>query len=383
MRALAFLPTIMMALPAGAQTPAASLWNEAKAKLDRLTGLHQEFDATRVFVTAKAGQVTYQRQTVIDMAHGQWREKTVTGYGNWLWLFDGKSTVRMDEGGSEFYRAPRRPDEEDPGPAPYSAISDADWPKAVELERRPCGPLLPAHVCAVVQVPLKKLPQTAELGASRMVDGTARAVLDTGSGVLVEVSTRETFDDPAGRFQFNADYVLKRVRFGPPASPALFKLPAARMREVRSFPWNAAKIRKVMVGKPAPELALVDLQGKVLNLSALRGRVVLLVFWATWCPTCRGDAPALDTLHAQYGRRDLSIIGISVDENRATVEKFLSEHPRNYPIVLTTENLIPVPYQMYLYPTYLAIGRDGKVAAAAEGGYGYDGLLELLDKTGW
>ena len=147
-------------------------------------------------------------------------------------------------------------------------------------------------------------------------------------------------------------------------------------------PWNAGRIRKQLAGNPAPDTAWTDIQGHPVKLSDLKGKTVLLDFWTTWCPPCRADGPALDKLYRKYGEKDLAIVGISVSEERAVVEQFLHEHAHGYPIVLTTENEMPRPYQVGVFPTYLVIDREGLVTSAVEGDQGFGELRKLLKKAG-
>jgi thiol-disulfide isomerase/thioredoxin len=155
------------------------------------------------------------------------------------------------------------------------------------------------------------------------------------------------------------------------------------MREVKELSrWNAAKIKKQLAGKPAPELAVTDIERKSVALSAFKGKTVLLDFWTTWCPPCRADAPALDKLYRKYREQDLMIVGISVSEERAIVEKFLKEHPHSFPVALTSENEMPRAYQIGVFPTYIVINRDGTVASAVEGDQGFGELRKLLKKAG-
>lgn len=146
--------------------------------------------------------------------------------------------------------------------------------------------------------------------------------------------------------------------------------------------WNAARIKKQLLGQPAPELAVTDLKGKVLTLSDFKGKTALLDFWTTWCGPCRADGPALEKLFQKYGDKDLMIVGISVSEERDIVEKFMKEHPHSYPIALTTENEMPLPYQAGAFPTYIVIDRDGMVAAAVEGDKGFGDPRKMLKKAG-
>jgi len=109
---------------------------------------------------------------------------------------------------------------------------------------------------------------------------------------------------------------------------------------------------------------------------------VLLDFWTTWCPPCQNDGPAIDKLNQKYGGKDLMIIGISVDEERQTVEKFLKKHPHSFPVVLSSENPLPRPYQIGVLPTYLVIGPDGTLISAEEGDQGFGRLRKTLENAG-
>lgn len=125
-----------------------------------------------------------------------------------------------------------------------------------------------------------------------------------------------------------------------------------------------------------------DIAGKEIRLADLKGKTVLLDFWTTWCPPCRADAPSLDKLHKKFGGKELAIIGISVSEERAVVEKYLKEHPKAYATVLSTENELPRPYQIGRFPTYLVIDAEGKVASVAQGDQGFAELRRMLRKAG-
>ncbi len=175
---------------------------------------------------------------------------------------------------------------------------------------------------------------------------------------------------------------MNRISYGIPADSALFEVPSGG-REVKELSkWNAARIKKQLAGRPAPEFTVTDIQGKSVTLSAFKGKTVLLDFWTTWCPPCRADAPALDKLYRKYGAESLMIIGVSVSEDRAIVERFLRDHPHNFPVILTTENELPSAYQIGVFPTYIVIERDGTLASAVEGDRGFSDLRKLLKKAG-
>lgn len=89
----------------------------------------------------------------------------------------------------------------------------------------------------------------------------------------------------------------------------------------------------IRVGDPVPDVSLRDLEGREVGFTGLQGRVVVVNFWATWCPPCRREMPAFDAVHGGYGQ-DVAVVGVAVGESRAVVERFLAETPVGYPIWL-------------------------------------------------
>ncbi len=378
---LVLVAILLAALNAGAQTPAGKLWGELAAKREKLPGLHQEFEYIRTLKTA-TGDQSNKHQIIVDAAPGQWREESVSGSGSHIRIFDGEDLYSMDAGGDEFVRTKRRSKKEgDPVPSPYS-LSDPDWSKAVELERRPCGIPGSTHECVFLEVALKKWTRGSPSNLTKMVKGTERLVVDTETGLLMSARTVQAISSTRGGYQSDITYLLKRMSYGAPVDASLFKLTNGMHEVKEASSWNAATIKKRLEGKPAPEMVVIDIQGKPVTLSSFKGKTVLIDFWTTWCPPCRADAPALDKLYRKYGDRDFMIVGISVNEDRATVEKFLKQNPHDFPIVLTTENEMPRPYQIGIFPTYIVIDKDGALAAAEQGNQGFGALRKLLTKVG-
>src|SRR5260370_38316878 len=301
MRFLALLGILFVALEAVAQTSAAKLWTELKVKREALPHLHQEFEVSQTYKTTHGNQ-SFVRQVVLDMSHGKWREKSDTGSSNHIKIFNGKDLFWMEESGNEFVRIKRHDKAEDPGPSAYS-FNDPDWRKAVERERRPCGIPGSDHQCVLLEVPLKPWTRNSAAGNTQMVEGSARILLDSETGLLLSLRTVQSIAGPRDGYQSDVSYVLKRLKYGTPADESLYKLPGD-LREVKELTsWNAARIKKQLAGKPAPELTVTDIQGKSVALSSFKGKTVLLDFWTTWCPPCRADAPALDKLYRKYGGR--------------------------------------------------------------------------------
>jgi thiol-disulfide isomerase/thioredoxin len=87
------------------------------------------------------------------------------------------------------------------------------------------------------------------------------------------------------------------------------------------------------LAKTLPDLRLPDLSGREVSSSSWAGKVVLLNFWATWCPPCLREMPLLDEWQQQYGNRGLQIVGIAID-NAESVSQFMEDHSVSYPILL-------------------------------------------------
>lgn len=382
MRFCVLVGAMLVALNASGETLKSKLWTELKAKREMLPGLHQEFEVSQSFKTARATQGSH-REIVIDMSAGKWRERSISGSGDRIRIFDGQNLFLTEAGGDEFVRVKRKAKEDDPEPAPYGSV-DLDWAKASEVERRPCGLSGNSHTCIVIDVPVKKWMRAGTGGQiTRMSDGISRLAIDSETGMLVQSATQEVIDDPRGGYQVNLTYSPKRMSYGAAPDAALFKLPESSTHEVKEFTkWNAARIKKQLAGRPAPELEVTDIEGNPVSLSGLKGKTVLLDFWATWCPPCLADAPALDKLYRKYGGKDMTIVGISVNEEREVVEQFLKKHPHTFPVVLTSDNEMPRPYQIGTFPTYMVIAPDGTLATAVEGDQGFGELRKFLEKAG-
>ncbi len=130
-----------------------------------------------------------------------------------------------------------------------------------------------------------------------------------------------------------------------------------------------------------PEFTLKDLSSKTWTFSELRGKVVLVNFWATWCPPCRKEMPDLETLYGRFGSKGLVVLGIS-DEEAAKVEPFIREHKLSFPVLLDPGRKVNEMFVVEGIPKSFVYDRDGKLVAQSIDMRTQKQFLEMLSKAG-
>jgi len=112
----------------------------------------------------------------------------------------------------------------------------------------------------------------------------------------------------------------------------------------------------------APGWELQGADGKMIHSSDFKGKVVILDFWATWCPPCKAEIPSFIALQNEYGKKGLAVVGISVDEGGAAVVKqFVRQSGMNYPVVLADDKTIRAFGGIEAIPTTFIIDREGRI----------------------
>jgi len=126
-------------------------------------------------------------------------------------------------------------------------------------------------------------------------------------------------------------------------------------------------------GERPPEFIGRTVDGKRLSLAGLRGRVVLVTFWATWCPPCREEMSLLESLHRGLATEGLAVVGVNVREEGAAILEYAGALGLTFPLFLDPQGEIQSAYGVIGLPTTFLIARDGRAVARAIGSRDWGG----------
>lgn len=121
-----------------------------------------------------------------------------------------------------------------------------------------------------------------------------------------------------------------------------------------------------VLNETAPDFSLKDLNGKSVRLSDFRGNIVLINFFASWCPPCRIEIPGFQKTYAAYKDRGFTIIGIATDD---VSQSFIKDMGMTYPVVFADDKVIKDYGNIYSIPTSFLVGRDGRIIKKVMGLY--------------
>ena len=118
-----------------------------------------------------------------------------------------------------------------------------------------------------------------------------------------------------------------------------------------------------LIGQKAPDFRLKDINGKEVSLSSFKGKVVLLNFWATWCPPCKAEMPSMNKLYEKLKSRGFVVIAVSTDKRPDEPKDFIANNPVGFPVLLDNDLKVSRnSYKTFMLPTTFLIDRKGVIA---------------------
>ncbi|MDR1838014.1 MAG: TlpA family protein disulfide reductase [Treponema sp.] len=124
--------------------------------------------------------------------------------------------------------------------------------------------------------------------------------------------------------------------------------------------------------KTADDFTLPLLGGGNATLSSYRGKVVILNFWATWCPPCRTEMPSMEILYQRFNAQGLEILAVDIGESASSVQQFIRRAGYTFPVILDRNNRVSTVYQVEAIPTTYIIDREGKIIGNVIGSIMWD-----------
>lgn len=136
--------------------------------------------------------------------------------------------------------------------------------------------------------------------------------------------------------------------------------------------WHPADVRAagstVVEGQVFPDLGQFSIEGKLPE--DLKGKVVVVDFWASWCGPCKESFPVMEELYGRFGKQGLVILAVNVDESRAAMEEFLKEHPVSFNVVRDAKKKLVAKVNIQSMPTSFVLDGTGKVVSVHKGFHG-------------
>jgi peroxiredoxin len=149
-------------------------------------------------------------------------------------------------------------------------------------------------------------------------------------------------------------------------------------RQAQTGTFAASITDKQEVAPLAPELSLTDLNGKTFKMSSLKGRVVVVNFWAVWCTPCTEEVPKFVGLQQKYQGRGLQVIGISIDDADRDLRSFYRRFGMNYPVIAGNQEVAEVYGGVLGLPTTFIIDRDGRIQKKVIGSTDFAALEQAV-----
>ena len=227
------------------------------------------------------------------------------------------------------------------------------------------------------------------------LEALQRSLANAGSNVFIQplpaVRDRFFFRQDATESEQQASAKLaQQIKQG---MQLLFKTPtpseiSARETTVEIKKSSSSTTGKVLPFKgnwEPPPFTLFDLAGKKHALSEFRGKVLLVNFWASWCPPCVHEIPSMTRLKDSFMDHNFDILAVNLGEDKASIETFLQQHPVNFPVLLDPGQTQPKQWKVFAFPTSYLLDKNGRIRYSVAGGIDWNEpeiqqiVNELLD----
>ena len=233
--------------------------------------------------------------------------------------------------------------------------------------------------CIVLALSYPALPQapTTEMTRTYWIDKQTHLVLRQRSIVKADVPQL------GGRVEQEENASFQRASLDPVLPDSLWTFrPPKGSREVAQFTQPQDEPGSGFAGKPAIDFTLKDLAGAPHTLKGLRGKTVLLDFWATWCGPCRITMPQVAKIHAEYKNRGVEVMSINVGEPAEKASAYVKQHGYRFTTLLDMDRAVSAQYRVSGIPTLVVIDRAGKVSDYMVGVHDAMDLRAALKKAG-
>ena len=136
-----------------------------------------------------------------------------------------------------------------------------------------------------------------------------------------------------------------------------------------------------LVGRPAPDITLQTVEGETVSLSALRGRPVIVNFWASWCVPCRRETPDLVDAYLERGDSGFTVVGVNLQEARKPARDFAEKYGVTYPVVLDSDGDVAKAYRLSGLPESWIVDSQGILRERKIGAFSRAELAKMLDSV--
>jgi thiol-disulfide isomerase/thioredoxin/outer membrane lipoprotein-sorting protein len=382
-----------LAAPAAAEIagPEAAILSQS-ASTYRSLG-HYLFEGTvHVVLTGpRAPQIKDAPFLVAVGPEGRMRDQVTSALIGGMMVSDGKETIVYNAGLGQYTR---RKSEVDTAMSPvpnrgvagailgrFRAIDDGalsakrlpDARVTLEGVDRDCFVLEVAYPPSTPNVQIEELPRTYWI--------------DKQTHLVLRQLTVVKADGPqyGGKVEQREEITFRRAMLEPTLPDSIFVFqPPAGSREVAEFAMNpeGRNPGAAFIGQTAIDFTLKDLEGKSHSLKSLRGKIVLLDFWATWCGPCRMTMPQVAKIHTEYKTRGVEVMSINIGESADKAGAYLQKNGYRFTALLDQDRTVAEQYKVGGIPTLVVIDRVGNVSDYMVGMRDEVALRDALAKAG-